>query len=80
MTNSELLLLNEYAEEIADSMKQRGITISATLREQLIKSACSECPVCGETVFNQTLLGPDLKEHVSNKNDDAHLVLEVMNL
>jgi|WetSurMetagenome_2_1015567.scaffolds.fasta_scaffold130071_2 hypothetical protein len=79
MTDSELLLLDKYVEEIAESMKQRGITISDAFRKQLIESACSKCPVCGETVFNQILLGPDLEEHILRKNDDAHLVLDVLN-
>lgn len=80
MTHLEILLLEGYAEEIAKSMKRRGITISNALRKQLIESACDKCPVCGETVFNQALLGPNLEEHILRKNDNAHLVLEVMRL
>ena len=80
MTCLETLSLETYAEEIAKSMKQKGVIISDALKRQLIESACYKCPVCGETVFNQILLGPDLREHILRKNDDAHLVLEVMKL
>lgn len=79
MTHLEIILLEEYAKEIAKSMKQKGIIISDALKKQLMKSACYECPVCGETVFNQALLGPNLREHIMRKNDGVHLVLEVMN-
>lgn len=75
MTNS----INKYIEEVTKIMRQHEIIISDALKKQLIKSVCSECPVCGETVFNQAFLGPDLRKHILNKNDDAHLILEVMN-
>jgi hypothetical protein len=79
LTLPDFLKLDDHARSIAEDMKHNGVVISDALKKQLIKSVCSECPVCGETVFNQILLGPDLEEHIRIKNDDAHLVLSVMN-
>lgn len=71
MTNSELLLLDRYVEEITKKMRR----IDFTTLHPLTGSRLLKCPVCGKQPMNAN----ELKKHFEEMNDDAHILHEVMN-